>query len=268
LRHVRFPVAAVVLCALLAHPAGAQPAPNAAQLGVGIDVSPTKIDLDMPASTLYTMPMTVSNPGGVPMHIVVTPQDFRLSATGEYSFLSPGSLPYSLMKFVRVSPREFDVPPNTTQQIRVTFAMPASASGEYGGVMLFQTKSDRKARMAVQLGARIAAKFYCVIRNSAVKTGKVTSVVTSRQSAGEQYQITFRDSGNTHLYLKGYVEVRHDGQTVERLTMPADMLVERGTDRLITVSGKRLPPGRYQAVAAVDFGGARFSGGVVDFTAQ
>lgn len=260
---------ALLLSAGLAAPSSAQQEPSALP-GVGLDVSPAKVDFEIAPGTRYTMPMTVTNPGANPIHVVVTPVDFRLSSGGDYEFLRVGSLPYSLMKYASVNPREFDIPPATTQQVQVTFAMPPAGAvgGEYSGVVIFQTRPERKAHQALAFSTRIASKFYCVIKDTGRAAGEVTDVVATRGTSGQRYQITFRNSGNEHLYLGGFVEVRKGGETVEKIKLNGGLLVERGSERVIDVSGRRLPPGQYQVIAAIDYGGKKLSGGAVTFTAQ
>ena len=50
--------------------------------------------------------------------------------------------------------------------------------------------------------------------------------------------------------------------------MPASLLVERNGERLIEITGKRLAPGSYDAVAIIDYGGPRLTGGEVKFEAK
>jgi hypothetical protein len=260
---------ALFFAAASAAPTNAQQQPPSLA-GIGLDVSPAKVDFAIPAGARYTMPMTVSNPGANSTHVVVTPVDFKLSGKGDYEFLKVGSVPYSLMKYATVNPREFDIPPQTTQQVQVTISMPPAsvASGEYAGIVIFQTRPERRAHQALAFSTRIASKFYCVIRDTERPGGEVTNVVAANQGAGEDYQITFRNSGNTHLYLGGFVEIRKGADTIDKIKLPDGMLVERGNDRLIEVTGKRLPPGQYQVIAAVDYGGKKLSGGAVNFTVQ
>jgi len=77
--------------------------------------------------------------------------------------------------------------------------------------------------------------------------------------------VLFRNTGNAHVYLNGSVSVQRDGQVVDQLAVPAEQLVERGGERLLEIPGKRLPPGKYQALAAIDYGGKTMTGGEISF---
>lgn len=263
---------AAVIPALTAATAPAQQNPTAAtaMAGLGLDVSPAKIDMQIPIGARYNMPMTIKNSGANPVHVVVTPMDFKLTGKGEYQFLKVGGSPYSLLKYATINPREFDLPANTTQQVQVTFAMPTaegSMNGEYAGIVMFQTRPDRKGHNALAFSARVATKLYDVVPNTTKQGGEVTNLVAVAANGGETYAVTFKNAGNTHLYLGGWVEVRQNGQVVDKIRLSDNQLVERNTDRIIEVTGKRLPPGQYEATAAIDYGGSKLSGGAVKFTA-
>jgi P pilus assembly chaperone PapD len=239
--------------------------------GLGLDVSPAKVEMEIPIGARYNMPMTVQNSSGSSIHVVVTPSDFRVTPKGDYEFLKVGEARYSLLKYASINPREFDLSPGTTQQVRVTFTMPTSdgsMSGEYAGVIFFQTRPERRGRTAVAFSARIAAKLYSVVPETAKPGGEVSNFSVSRATKGQQYDVTFRNSGNVHLYLGGYVEVRRAGEVVDKISIPPGELVERGTDRLLSVTGHSLPAGSYEAIAAVDYGAPKLVGGAVKFTVQ
>jgi len=239
--------------------------------GLGLDVSPAKVEMQIPLGARYNMPMTVQNSSGSNIHVVVTPSDFRLNKQGDYEFFKVGESQYSLLKYASINPREFDLPPGTTQQVRVTFTMPTSEnsmSGEYAGVLFFQTRPERRGRTAVAFSARIAAKMYGVIPDTAKPGGTVANFTVSRIAQGQRYDVVFRNNGNVHLYLGGYVEVRRGGEVIDKIALPPGALVERGMERVLTVTGKSLPAGSYDAIAAVDYGAPKLVGGAVKFTVQ
>lgn len=249
------------LAAMLALTAG--PSSSA---GIGLDVSPAKLELSIPAGTSYNIPLTIRNSSGDPVHIQAQLVDFGVKPDGDYLFARVGTRPNSLMRWASINPREFDLPAGTTQQVRLSLAIPneRSLSGEYAGIVFFQTRPVRRAG-AVSFSARVGTKIYATIPGTVKIDGAIAKMTAQTGPAGELYRVLFKNTGNAHVYLRGQVEIQRGGETVDRMQMPSEMLVERGGERLIDVIGKRLAPGNYQAIATIDYGGKAMTGGEIGF---
>ncbi|HEY8298021.1 MAG TPA: DUF916 domain-containing protein [Candidatus Baltobacteraceae bacterium] len=236
--------------------------------GLGLDVSPAKLELAMTPGSSYNVPVTVHNSTSNSTHVQATMIDFALAQNGDYEFEKTGTRGDSLMRWASINPREFDLPAGTTQQVRLSLAVPAgNLSGEYAGIVFFQTRPVRRAG-AVAFSARVATKIYMTIPGTVKIDGAIAKMAASPAPAGELYRVLFKNLGNAHVYLRGQLEVQKNGQTVDRVAFPSQELVERGGDRLIEVNGKRLPPGKYQAIATIDYGGKTMTGGEINFGTQ
>lgn len=243
-------------------------APSSAPAGLGLDVSPAKLDISIPAGVSYNIPVTVHNSSTMSVHVQATMVDFGVARNGDYEIQRVGSRPWSLMKFATINPREFDLPAGTTQQVRLSVAMPATGvTGEYAGIVFFQTRPERHGG-GVAFSARVATKIYNVIPNTQKTDGAITKMSAVRGITGETYRVLFKNTGNAHVYLRGTLEIKRNGSTVDRLVLPSEVLVERGGERLIEVSGKKLEPGHYSAVGLIDYGGKAMTGGEISFDAQ
>lgn len=234
---------------------------------LGLDVSPAKLELSMAPGTNYNIPVTVHNGAGDGTHVVATMVDFGLTQNGDYRFEKPGTRPYSLLRWASINPREFDLPSQTTQQVRLSLALPSNPglSGEYAGIVFFQTRPVRRGAHAVAISARVGSKFYLTIPGTVKIDGAITKMTATKGTGGELYRVLFRNTGNAHVYLRGQLQVRRGGQTIENIAMPSELLVERGGTRLVEVTGKALPPGKYDAIALVDYGGKAMTGGEIAF---
>ena len=262
-RVVRTLVFAAVCCA------GFGLAPSGSQ-GLGIDVTPAKLEMSIPPGTLgYNIPITVRNSSGAPVHIVSSMWDFGVTRTGDYVFDRPGSKPYSVMRWATINPRQFDLLPGTTQQVRLTLSVPKSVtlSGEYAGIMFFQTRPTRQAN-TVAISVRIGTKLYATIPKTVKLDGAISKMTAASGPVGQTYRVLFVNRGNAHVYCSGQLLVQKGSDVIERIAMPQDMLVERGGDRLIEVTGKHLPPGKYLAIAEIDYGGKTMTGGEISFDAR
>lgn len=259
MKHARgFLLPAVLIAGLLA------PIPSSGALG--LEVAPAKIELAMPPGTTYNMPITVHNSSSDPTHIQASMVDFAVERNGDYNFQRVGSRENSVLRWASINPRQFDLSSNTTQMERVTFSLPheKALTGEYAGIVFFQTRPLRRAG-AFAFSERIATKVYLTITGTLKIAGEVSKMSAVQSSNGLLYRVLFRNTGNAHVYLNGTVSIQRDGQVVDQLAVPGEQLVERGGERLLEISGKRLPPGKYQALAAIDYGGKTMTGGEISF---
>lgn len=234
--------------------------------GLGLNVSPGKLEISIPAGQTYNIPITIQNTSESTTHVQATMVDFGLSETGSLKFDKVGTREYSLMKWASIRPREFDTPSGTSQQVQLTLQIPKDArlSGEYAGIVFFQTRPTRGQR-GMLFAARIGAKIYETIPGTVKIAGAVVKMKALVGENGEKYRVLFRNTGNAHVYASGSIQVKRNGVVVEQIPMPDDMLVERGQERLIELTGKRLESGSYQADALVDYGGSEDTGGAIAF---
>jgi|SRR5579872_1911843 len=254
---------ALVIAILALAPGSAQTSAGVSALG--INVSPAKLELSMPAGASYNIPVTVQNGSTAPTHIVASMVDFGLSRSGDYQFVKVGEKPYSLMRWATINPKEFDLGPGMIQQVRVSLAIPKEElSGEYHGIVFFATRPTRQQH-GVAFSVRIASTVYVTIPGTVKIGGAIAKMSAVGDKANETYRVLFKNTGNAHVYVGGTLEVRKDGQIVDRIAIPPNQLVERGEDRLFQVSGKALLHGTYQAIALLDYGGTTMTGGEIQF---
>ena len=232
---------------------------------LGLEVTPAKLETTMQAGASVNIPITVRNGGSNSIHVLASMVDYAVDQKGEYVFTKPGSHPTSLMRWASINPREFDIPSGTSQQVRLSIAVPSAVSiaGEYAGIVFFQTRPERRAANGVGFSARVATKIYDAVPGTVKVDGEVERLSSASSKGGRAYRVLFKNTGNAHVYLSGRIEVRRAGTLVERIALPSQVLVERGGERLLEVTGKRLPPGNYQVIAAVDYGGSKLTGGEI-----
>ena len=235
--------------------------------GLGIDVTPAKFEFAIPPGTTdYSVPITIRNGSPATVHILASSVDFGLQPDGKYSFGPAGSRPYSLMRWSSINPREFDLPANSTQQVRMTISVPkrSDLNGEYSGIVFFQTRPTRHAN-AVALSVRVATKIYATIPGTVRRDGAIKRMSVGFSGGMQNYRVVFQNLGNTHLYVNGQIQVRKGESIVQTIPMEKQLLVERGGERIIDTTGSVLPAGRYQVVAIIDYGGKTQTGGQIDY---
>jgi hypothetical protein len=254
----------VVMAAIAALTIGPRPAQTA---GIGIEVTPAKLEISVPSGATYNIPITVHNSSFDPVHVQASMVDFGVGQDGSYQFARPGSRANSLLKFAAIRPREFDLAPDTTQQVQLTVQIPQTPamSGEYAGIVFFQTRPPRRPGAAVAFSVRVASKIYETIPGTVKIDGAITKMVAAASPRGELYRVIYRNTGNTHVYLRGQLTVQKGNAVVEQLELANGDLVERGGTRLMEVTGRKLEPGQYVAIATVDYGGKTQTGGEIAF---
>jgi hypothetical protein len=236
-------------------------------VGLGIEVTPGKLEVSIPAGASFNIPITVRNSSFDPVHVQASMSDFGVGTDGGYQFDKVGSRPYSLMRWAAIKPREFDVPAGSAQEVQLTLQVPqdASLAGEYAGIVFFQTRPPRHPGNAVAFSIRVAAKFYETIPGTVQLSGAITKMTADSSPRGETYKVSFKNTGNTHVYLRGQLTIQKGTSVVDTIALAGGELVERGGQRILEVRGKHLDPGSYQAIATVDYGGKTETGGEIAF---
>jgi P pilus assembly chaperone PapD len=234
---------------------------------VGFTVTPAKLEIPIPAGASYNIPLTVHNPSFDAVHIQATMVDFGVTSNGSYEFQRVGSRPYSLLKWAAIRPREFDLAPGTSQQVQLTVQVPQTPglSGEYAGIVFFQSRPPRAPSKGVAFSVRIASKIYETIPGTVKIEGAITKMTATTGNRGEAYHVLFKNTGNAHVYLRGTLVIQKGNGTVDQLQLANGELVERGGERTLEIIGKRLDPGSYQAIATLDYGGKTDTGGEIAF---
>ncbi len=235
---------------------------------LSLDVAPAKIEMQVAPGTTQTIPITVRNSGTAPMHIQTSMVDFGVNTGGDYVFAKPGSSRYSLAGWAEVNPREFDVPPNSFQLVRMTVNVPQGIAGEYSGIAFFQTRPLRHAGGGISFSERVASKIYLYSGNSVRIDGLIDDIAVKQTAIGERFLIGFKNTGTAHVYLSGRVEIRKGNDVVARVPLQSQLLVERGGRRVIEAYSDKLVSGNYTALALIDFGGPNLAGGQTTFTVK
>jgi hypothetical protein len=232
---------------------------------IGLNVIPTKNEIATQAGKTETVPVTVRNDGQDVVHVQASLSDFTIAPNGQHVFMAPGKSAFSLAPYMSVNPREFDIQPGQFQQVRVSFTVPEHKAGEYATIIFFQTRPTRKPG-SIGFSERIAAKFYALVGDTGRIGGEVDNVAVQPASGAQKVVVGFKNGGNVHVYVNGRVEIRKGGQVVEKLPVATQQLVERGARVVLEATGKNLPAGTYDAVAVLDYGGPKLTGGQTTFT--
>jgi hypothetical protein len=111
--------------------------------GVGLRVVPGKIEVDVTPGMAANVPVTVSNVSDYPAHVVISTGEYTVDDAGLYHYAQPTGGGTSLAKWIALRPREFDMPPQSFQQVQLSLLVPrGELRGEYAGVIFIQGLRD------------------------------------------------------------------------------------------------------------------------------
>lgn len=231
-----------------------------------ISASPLGLDLIVAPGESKIGSFLVKNTGDDVQEINVTLNDYARTPMGENQFLPAGTLPQSLLPYVDYSPATFTLDPGATQEVQFEIAIPEGVTGAHW-ILFLVRESEPVATNQLGIegqsggfGFNASVSFGIRVRQmdptTAVADGRISQVEVQMPEGDEplQIQFTFENTGTTFLQPEGVVEIRDTaGQTVASVPVEAFRILP-GARRILSVAlEETLPPGKYVALAVIDF---------------
>src|ERR1700722_12036561 len=72
--------------------------------GLGLEVTPGKLEIAVPGGATYNVPISVRNSSFDPLHVQASMVDFGVGPDGSYQFQKVGAREYSLLKWAAIRP--------------------------------------------------------------------------------------------------------------------------------------------------------------------
>lgn len=225
------------------------------------------IDLEIPSGTSYTDSFSVSNVGTKPENITISLVDWNRKTNGEHRYFDAGTLPHSLANWIEFSPIRFELKGGESQEVKFSIAIPKGEEGTHWTMFLVEgapevitTGKEGKSLFSVTATVAYGIKIYQTDAATAQRKGKIINLDTGFSKSKEteiKVKIEFENTGNTHLEPEGQVEIRNEkGETVATVDIKRFPILP-GAKRMLEIpfKEKNLQPGRYLALAVLDFGG-------------
>jgi hypothetical protein len=240
-----------------------------AQAQTGVGVSPPRVLLPLTPGASATQSVLVDHPGRQgALRVSVLLSDVLLKPDGSPLYLEPGSHPRSLTRWLSVSPLEFLLQPQASQEVRYTVQVPPDAQpGTYWGIVFFESGPAQERSGGQGLGIRVRTRVGHVVYvdvGRVVRSGRVQGVRYQPPSggAGAEIRVVFQNTGNGVMRLKGRVEVRDGtGKAVAQAEVPETASLPGSTHEVAAPLEKPLPPGRYAVLVVLDYGEANLIAG-------
>lgn len=166
-----------------------------------IFVEPAKIEKIYQKGKNYTEVFTVEV-RDFPAHIEVYVEDFLIKEDGKFEFKKPGTYPFSLSPFVKISPRSFDLEGGEKKEVRVSFTLPDTMeSFEKWCMIIFRAYPKKERIPTVQIVGEIGTPIYAILPFENTKDAQLLEMGKEK---GEIY-FTLENLSPVHLRTTGKV---------------------------------------------------------------
>lgn len=232
-----------------------------------ITVSRSNIYFEIRPGENYTGSFQVRNIGEEPENIEVYLMDWNKNVYGEVHFVKARTMPQSLAEWVEFFPSNFVLEKGKRQEIKFTVTIPRAERGPHWTAFFvrgepkpvgeFEFESGGKSSLAVGVGYAIGL---CQVDSErAVAKAKITNmriIPANPEDSPMKVKVELENTGTTFLRPWGRVEFRDEkGATVDKVDIKRFRILPEAKRILEIPYEGKLKPGRYLALAIIDFGG-------------
>jgi P pilus assembly chaperone PapD len=219
-----------------------------------------------------TNDIEIYNGGDVALQITARVSDWTLTQNGDIQFLEAGSLPRSCASWIQMNPTQFSIAPKKAVRVRYTLNTPLDLAQEHWAMIFFKSRpipvkgeNNIEVMVAGQVGVKIFVAPAAKDKKDLPRKGHIKSIEMLPAPASK-LQVTFENTGATHLRLSGTVEARNAaGEVVgQGILQPKRAQILSGSTRNVWVEfEKPLPAGTYTFKVVADYGAAQLAGGSI-----
>lgn len=178
----------------------------------------------------------------------------------------------SAADWIQVEPREFSLNPDEEREVQFTVDVPQRAKGTNWAAIYVRSEPADVEEGGTQIVAikRFAVKVYENISGTGEREAYVTdfSAVTT---AIPQFNLELQNDGNVQIEVSGELRLRDEtGEVVDTIEVDSFPLLP-GYRRKLNLKGEevtKLPPGKYNAVAILDYGAENRIGKSISFEVE
>ena len=243
--------------------------------GFAITISNGAIQIKMDPGQEASSSFVIGNNEGKTLNLKVSAVDWHQTPSGGLKLEAPGSLPRSMESWIDVSPSLFVLNAEGTQEVRFTVNVPEDATGTYWVGLLVEVEDQSNAGgQGEGVGLSIGTNFLVKVFVDTFPGRQPDAQLTGVRHLGLNpltMEVTFANTGNIQLEnVRGRVEIRNfEGNTIKSMPIKEFTVLPGDTRNLHAVDdanlGDTLLPGRYLALAVLDFGNDFLLGGQLVF---
>ncbi len=239
--------------------------PRAASAQLSVDQ--VEVFLDPHGALRGSTSFNVSNESDQVAEVTVYVNDWDRDQNGEHRFLPSGQLPSSCGRYLRVFPLSLRLAGRSSQAVRIALDGADSLKAACWSIVFVETATPPAVGRQVSYVTRLGVKVY-VVPAGLTRDGDITQVqvrLAARRAptggSGRELAVVFHNSGGMPLWPHGRVEFRRLDNSVASSVDVPEFPVLPGAVRRVAVAVPALPPGRYVALALIDYGGSEIAGG-------
>ena len=217
----------------------------------------------------------VTNPTDRSQQVTVEVQDWDRDESGANRFYAVGTLPQSCGAKLKVFPLTLRIEPGRTEVLRLSYDG-GGADGCWAIVFLQGSDPSQAVQQqssityVVRTGVKVYIEPEGATRVGDVDDVKLVSVMQPVADASDSVavphlEIMFRNSGTAHLRTRGMVEIRSARNEEAAKVTIAEFPTVPGGRRRVLAALPALKPGRYVALALLDYDGDEIAAGQFEF---
>ena len=218
---------------------------------------------------------SITNEGTEAVQVALHAEDWDRAESGDNRFFPLGSQPHSCGEKLSIFPLSLRLEPGATGQVRVSADALAAIPDACWQIVFAETARPPRpagAQRAILYVVRTGVKVY-VERGGLPRDGAVEDVALAPHllpngqpavPAARDLVIAFRNSGGSSLRTTGRVEFRRADNSVAAVATISEFPTLPGARRNVAVALPTLAPGKYTALAMLDFGGSEIAAGQID----
>lgn len=261
----------------------------AAGRGPSLEIGPLVLERTLAPGSQLTYEVTIENHDQLQsVSLEADVVDIEEDTLGTYDFVPLGTTPYSLSRWITISPNRFTIPPGGAQQIKVTISVPKGVTGgRYGAVVVTTVPSSSGvvagALIASTVRFRMASFIELVVAGALPRTQAYAESFTVRLSSEDPelrtwvgddalvFAAAVKNESNIHIIARGQLSISTaDGRTIAQYPLGGGRgaIIPGATVELRSVLTSALPPGKYRARAVIDYGTRRPIVAYTDFIVE
>lgn len=214
----------------------------------------------------------ITNPTSKSVQALLEVQDWNRDATGSNQFATLGSLSGSCGDRLKVFPASVRIGADRTEAVRVSFdGDPTTSCWAVVFIQANEPPRPSGERSQITYVVRTGVKVY-VEPGNALRAGDVDAVTLATAAASptdsttvRALEVRFRNTGAAHLKPTGAVEVRSTDNQVVATVHIEQFPIAPGDVRRMVLPLPTLGPGRYVALALIDYAGPDIAAGQLEF---
>ena len=220
----------------------------------GFSVEPSRVQVAVPAGKRRGQTLTVKNARkDSAIHLTVYVLDVVFLPDGTQEFPPSGSTDWSCAQWVQFTPAELNIPPNSTQEVRVSVTTPPEATGGHYAMLFFETGPSYDEQ-GIGVNFRVGALVEAVVPgteqyDAALKALTMTPPATVEADLFNGGNVLIRPRGRVKIFEAGGRKIRDVVFNPNALSV-----LPKTLRRLTTTLQEPLPSGAYQVRVEIDYG--------------